>query len=87
MISKVPPSFRRSLQLFAWGFFLAALPPRAPSSSFVCCTFLLTGGRALILCYEGLLAVYIFLCFGEYLGHACLRVLPDGKHQVLRLYS
>ena len=80
MISEIPPPFRGSFSIFSWGFFLVVLSFRASSSPFVCRTSLFTGGRALPLGYEGFLAIYIFLFFGEYLGYACLRVLRDGKH-------
>ena len=83
MVSEIPPPFRGSFSILSWGFFLVVLSFRASCSPFVCRTSLFTSGRALPFRYEGFLAVYIFLCLGEYLGHACLGVLRDGEHQIL----
>ena len=41
---------------------------------FLVLAFLLLCGIASPLKHKGLLAVDVFFCFGEHLGHACLRV-------------
>ena len=47
---------------------------------FLVLAFLFLRGRASPLRYKGLLAVDVFFCFDEHLGHAFLRVVRDGKH-------
>ena len=85
-ISEVPPPFWGSFSIFPLGLFLVALSFGASFSSLVDPTFLFMGGGALFFGYEGFFAVYILLCFREHLSHASLKVLRDGKHQILRLH-
>ena len=47
---------------------------------FLILVFLLLHGRAFSLRYKGLLAIDVFFCFSEDLGHPYLRVLRDGEH-------
>ena len=78
MIPNVPSSYRGPLSVFSappWGSIPIYLSLGASFSFFVAPAIFLLSRRASLLGQEGFFTVDILLCFGEDLGHACLRVL------------
>ena len=76
MIPDVPSSYRGPLSVFStlpWGSVCLSLG--ASFFFFVAPALFLLSRRASLLGQEGFFTVYILLCFGKDLGHACLRVL------------
>ena len=77
-ILDVPSSCRGPLSVFSapsWGSVPVCLSLGALISFFVAPALFLLSRRASLLGQEGFFTVDILLCFGEDLGHACLRVL------------
>ena len=83
MVLDITSSLWRSISVFSvpsWRSVSVSSSSKASVLFFLILAFLLLLGRASPLRHKGLLAGYVFFCFGEHLGHACLRVLRDGEH-------
>ena len=83
MVSDIISSLWRSISVFyvpPWRSVSISSSSRALVPLFLVLNFLLLHGRASPLRHKGLLPVDVFFCFGEHLGHACLRVLRDREH-------
>ena len=90
MVSEVTSSLWGSISVFPappWRSVSVSSSLGASIPLFLVLPFLLSHGKASPLRHKGLLAVDVFLYFGEHLDHACLRVLRDGEHQVFGLFA
>ena len=83
MVPDVTFSLWRLIFVFSvppWRSVSVSSSSRALVLLFLVLAFLFLRGRASPLRHKGLLAVDVFFCFGEHLGHACMMVLRDGEH-------